>query len=367
MQQIIKNCGNFSAEVLPGMVNYSEESDKGRGRKNAQPALEPVADGYATQEGDIVLGGFIHAQCAQEASAQGRNLFRMSLQEKQRLALEFCKKHIHRHGAAGHEHYQHWLQRVETFAKHRHLALPGRNAGESGHDYFRRLRRWTVEQTATPWPGLRRAVGTHLMLSPEPALWKELRGFGMDERSFLHTVLRQTMKEFTDWRRETYGNGRTLGWIAGTHVKLNGANRHPHVHLVVLKRDLMGKEVDWSVSALRQRKGREHEPDPVHTLKRLFQKHVEKEFAKAMERNLSHAQERTPTGWRFERFKRVLRAAKNTLKIFYPRSFGGRESGELGAMLRLMSELRQAQVVAKISKTQAKAMQNSPPLIDPGL
>lgn len=369
MQQIFKNCGNFSVEVLPGMIRYPQESEKGSGKWDDAPAFQSQADGYVTQEGDMILGGFLHAQCAQAAVKQGRHFFGMSLPEKQQLVTELCQAHIRRHRSSGHEHYKHWLGRMEAFARHQNLMLLSRKAGESGHNYFRRLRQWTEENPSIKWPELREAVGTHLVLSPEPKLWKSLRSAGMHDRKFLHDVLQKTMKEFSDWRRHLHGPGRTLGWIAGTHVDANGADKHPHLHLIVLKRDASGKSVDWSVSSLRNRRGREAEPDPVQTFKRLFKKHVEREYARALEKSpfQAHAPRREPQNGRFQRWKWKLRTAATTLKNFYPQVFAKSKTGEFGAMLDLMRHFRREQSVHAFSISRQQMTPFLQPILAPGL
>ena len=117
----------------------------------------------------------------------------------------------------------------------------------------------------------------------------------LDERLFLKTVITQTMKEFSDWRRKQLGCNHSLGWVVGTHVEANGADRHPHIHLVVLKRDEIGKEVDWSVSSLKGRVEKT-DPDPMKELKRVFGKNVEKHLERMLgkENDLSRVPTRLP-------------------------------------------------------------------------
>lgn len=278
MNQVIKNCGNFSAEILPGMIRYPQETGKGHGKGDANEDM-PHGDGYATKEGDIQLGGFIHTRAAQEAARQGERLFTMSLEDKQKIALKVCQDHIAQHGEIGPEYFRRWMRRTRGFAGHHKIQLPPKNDREGDYDYFRRLRRWTMARNES-WPELRKAVGTHLVFSPDPKMWEAVRDAGMDERHFLQSILLGTMKDFADWRRKIHGPGHSLGWVGGTHVERDGADRHPHIHVVVLKRDEAGHEVDWSVSALKGRKGRESEPDPLLTVKQLFKKNVEKELGR---------------------------------------------------------------------------------------
>jgi len=138
------------------------------------------------------------------------------------------------------------MVRARAFARRHAIELPARESGERGHEYFRKVRRWIKERSenhpsqgdaSLKWPELKRAAGTHLVLSPDPKIWQAIRATGLDERLFLKTVATQTMKDFSDWRRNLVGTGHVLGWVAGTHVRDNGADRHPHIHLVVMKRD----------------------------------------------------------------------------------------------------------------------------------
>jgi len=106
-----------------------------------------------------------------------------------------------------------------------------------------------------------------------------------------------------------------LGWMAGSHVQASGADRHPHIHLVVLKRDADGKEVDWSVSSIKGRKGRETEPDPLKEIKRLFKKNVEKEYQKVKDREAETAFfVQKNTGKRSEKKKEAPDATENFSK-----------------------------------------------------
>lgn len=280
MNQVLKNCGNFSAEILPGMIRYPQETRKEHS-KDGTNTDQPHGNGYATKEGDIQLGGFIQRRAAQAAALQGDRLFTMSLQDKQKIALKICQAHMAEHGPIGPEYFRRWMQRTRGFAGHHKIGLLPKGEREGDYDYFRRLRRWTMERSES-WPELRKAVGTHLVFSPDPVMWVAVRDNGLDERLFLQSILSHTMKDFSDWRRQLYGPGRSLGWVSGTHVVKDGADRHPHVHLVVLKRDESGHEVDWSVSALKGRKGRESEPDPLQEVKRLFKKNVEKELSRSL-------------------------------------------------------------------------------------
>lgn len=283
MNQVIEHCGNFSPEVLEGMIGYGREADKGRGKIRGKNAL-PAGDGYATREADILLGGFIQRQAAQEAAHDGQSLSKMEVQEKERLACRVAREHLEKHGPSGNEHYGHWMIRARAFAKRHDIALPARESRQTDHEYFRKVRRWIKERPenhpsqgdfSRKWPELKRAAGTHLVLSPDPKIWQAIRATGLDERLFLKTVATQTMKDFSDWRRNLIGTGHALGWVAGTHVRDNGADRHPHIHLVVMKRDEAGKELDWSVSCLKGHQGRT-DPDPMKELKRAFGKNVER-------------------------------------------------------------------------------------------
>ena len=382
--QVLKNCGNFSIEVLPGMVAYSQEKDvERRGRVEASDFL-PESDGYASKEGDLVLGGFLQSQAAVRASTRGQRLADMDLKERQKLALELSLEHIEEHGGAGLEYYKHWLKRVESYAKHHSIALPAK-AHENDFEYSRRLRRWCNERKEN-WPDPREAVGTHLMLSPDPKTWSAIRESGGDERTFLHAVLSKTMKDMADWRRKIHGHGRSLGWMAGSHVQASGADRHPHIHLVVLKRDADGKEVDWSGSSIKGRKGRETEPDPLKEIKRLFKKNVEKEYQKVKDREaetaffmqkntgkrsgekaetkdaseafsqaphekkvdpdtgkdpyptpvrLKNAIQRFRVKDRHFRLMRGLRSLSNIMRPYYPRGVAGQVMSEIGAMIRI--------------------------------
>ncbi|MCC7518286.1 MAG: hypothetical protein IT578_03775 [Verrucomicrobiae bacterium] len=279
MNHIVEHCGNFSPEVLQGLIGYGREQDKGRGRQNARNDL-PHGDGYASKEADLVLGGFLQRKAAQRAAAAGRGLAELPLPERERLACQLAREHLASHGPAGHEHYQHWITRVRAYARQRQIALPSQTHRETDYQYARRLRKWTKERDES-WPELRRAAGIHLVFSPDPRIWPSLRAAGRDERFCLRTILAQTMKEFSDWRRKQLGPGHTLGWVAGTHVVANGADRHPHIHVVMLKRDEAGREVNCSVANLKGHQGRDA-PDPVRELKRLFAKSVERELERTL-------------------------------------------------------------------------------------
>jgi hypothetical protein len=275
LKHVIKHSGNFCEEVAKGLIGYGREIEKGRGRQDASNSL-PASDGYAAREADITLGGFLRIRVAQQAAAQGTHLSALSVQEKQNLAFHVMQDHLREHGTVNCEHYRHWLIRIKTFAKCRRMALPPQDKGESNHAYYRRLRAWIRNQPGA-WPELRPAAGTHLILSPDPQIWPALRAKGMDERHVLNNILGRTLQEFADWRRKQFGPGHSIGWVAGTHVRADGADRHPHIHLVVIKRDEAGHEVDWSVSCLKGHRGRSSQPDPMRELKRLFAKHIQKE------------------------------------------------------------------------------------------
>ncbi|MDD2710112.1 MAG: hypothetical protein PHV34_19180 [Verrucomicrobiae bacterium] len=260
------------------MIAYGAEKGQGRSKLDAGDEL-PHGDGYATKEADIQIGGFLYVRAAQEASKTGKPLSKMTTEEKQKLALKIAKQHVEEYGAANHESYEKWMKRVQGYAHHNHLNLPSKGDRESSYNYARRIHKWTQEQREN-WPELRKAVGTHLVFSPEPKYWEKLRAAGLDERQFLRNLLSKTMKDFADWRRDVYGPDHSIGWVAGTHVEADGADKHPHIHVVVLKRDESGKEVDWSVSSLKGCKGR-NDPDPIKSIKDFFAKHAEKEYAKA--------------------------------------------------------------------------------------
>ncbi len=279
MNHIIEHCGNFSPQVLEGLIGYGRELDKGRGRINASNDLSK-GDGYATKEADIQLGGFIQRRAAQVAHQNGKQLAKLNLQEKQRLAFRISKEHLIEHSTVGKEHYRRWMVRAQSFARHQQIQLPEQKSHERNHQYFRRVRQW-VKTRAEKWPELRPGAGTHLVLSPDPVIWKPLRAIGIDERSYLRLILSNTMREFSDWRRKEVGVEHSLGWVAGTHVEANGADRHPHLHLVVLKRDEVGQEVDWSVSALKGCPSR-NSPDPLLEIKRLFSKNVERQLERTL-------------------------------------------------------------------------------------
>jgi hypothetical protein len=282
LNPLVKNLGNFSAEVTKGLIGYSREKE-GVKKVEELPAKEnrlPKGDGYATKEGDILLGGFIQRHAAQEASRRGLKLSNLDVQTKEDLAYQVWQNHLQKFGDIGTEHYRHWLIRTKSFAQRRNINLPPRNSSETEHEYYRRLRKW-VNQRPEKWPKLRKAVGTHLVFSPDPKVWPAIRGAGADERLFLRKVLNQTLKEFSDWRRKQVGKGHSLGWVAGTHVQANGADRHPHIHVVILKRDSAGLEVDWSVSFLKGRKEKD-DPNPLSEVKKLFAKNVEKELGKVI-------------------------------------------------------------------------------------
>ncbi len=338
--QIVKNCGNFASAILPTMIAYGREIGRGRGKAHASSDL-PEGDGYATKEADIQLGGFLFVQAAQEAARQGRHLSQFTVVEKQALALRLSQEHINKHGSAGMESYTKWMKRTEAYAKHHRISLPPKKGRESNHAYFHRLRRWTAHRSGR-WPKLREAVGTHLVFSPEPKLWEALRKAGVNERSFLKTVLVKTMKEFGDWRRQIHGVGHTLGWVAGTHVRMDGADKHPHIHVVVLKRDEAGKRVDWSVSSLKGHRERAHEPDPLRVIKRLFEKNV----AKVCQRSLSMAANDPLISQIRKNPKSVLplvealRAAGRALRQSPFLHFSNNRSTELGAMIRVLRQIQ---------------------------
>lgn len=334
---IVENCGNFSAKVLPGMIAYGRETTKEDRSQTPNPDL-PKGDGYATKEHDIQLGGFLYRQCAKEAMEQGKHLSELSVEETQSIALKISRRHIEQHGEVGLENYRHWMKRVSSYAKHRGIELPSKEPNETNYHYSQRLRRWT-ERRPEKWPKMQKAVGTHLVFSPDPKIWAELRAKGLDEREFLKEVLSGTMKELQDWRRKELGPGHSLGWVAGTHVSQNGADRHPHIHVVVLKRDESGKETDWSVSALKGRTGRGQEPDPLMKAKKLFQKNTEKAYEKYVGR--APGVEKEPEVEKVKaraQLPSVKKLRKLTATLF-PNPYS-RPKSDLGALIRILRMYR---------------------------
>jgi len=323
------------------MLAYGQEKEKGRGRTNASNDLPP-GDGYATKEGDILLGGFVYRQAAQMAVAKGRHLSEMSVEEKQKLALKICSGHMAEHRAVGPEYYKHWMKRAQGFARYHRIELPKQDSRESYYEYFRHVRQWTKSRDEH-WPKLRSAVGTHLVFSPDPKMWLRLRAAGMDERRFLHMVLTQTMKEVGDWRRKVHGPDQPMGWVAGTHVHADGADGHPHIHVMVLKRDEKGKEVDWSGSSLKNRKGREQEPDQLREAKRLFQKNVERQYERLVWKEAFHSQHQSrvrervviPPNCRMRKLALGLRAVAEAMRPFHSRSPSDQIFMEMGSMIRM--------------------------------
>ncbi|MDD2709240.1 MAG: hypothetical protein PHV34_14735 [Verrucomicrobiae bacterium] len=346
LKHVIKHSGNFCEEVAKGLIGYGREIEKGRGRQGASNSI-PASDGYATREADITLGGFLRIRVAQRATAQGTHLSTLSVQEKQNFAFHVLQDHLREQGTVNREHYHHWLVRLKTFAKNRRIALPHQNQGESHHAYFRRLRAWIRNQPGS-WPELRPAAGTHLILSPDPQIWPALRAKGMDERQVLNNILGHTLREFADWRRKQFGPGHSLGWVAGTHVRSDGADRHPHIHLVVIKRDESGREVDWSVSCLKGHRGKTSQPDPMRELKRLFAKHVQKERERLLGKeadiqpDLQH--QRIPASdleHRLARgFRRMIQAFRAVSRLTQPRRrhpFAVGHSSGWGTLLRAIA------------------------------
>ena len=224
MKHVIKHVGNFCTEVAKGLIGYGREIEKGRSHINASYSL-PASDGYATRESDITLGGFLRIRAAQMATQKGTHLSALNVQEKQNLAFCVVQDHLRKYGTVNREHYKHWLVRVKRFAQLRNIILPSQNSYETNHNYFRRLRAW-VRQQPISFPELRPAAGTHLILSPDPEIWTAFREKGMDERLVLNNILGRTLKEFSDWRRKQFGPGHSIGWVAGTHVCEDGADRH---------------------------------------------------------------------------------------------------------------------------------------------
>jgi len=351
MKQIIEHCGNFSGDVLEGLIGYGREVDRGRGKKNAGDTL-PAGDGYATKESDICLGGFIRRQAAQRVAAMGGTYENLDVQEKERLATEIAWEHLAQFGSASREHYGHWMKRARGFAGHRCIALPAQGTRETDHQYFRRLRTW-ASQGHEKWPQLRPAAGVHLVFSPDPKIWPSLCAAGVDERIFLRSVVSRTMKEFSDWRRKELGPGHLLGWVAGTHVEANGANRHPHLHLVVLKRDEAGREVDLSVTSLKGHHGKD-DPDPLQELKRLFEKSIERELGRFVSRETVMALEKShdptvpqtsvlyriqatiPFRHRLRRLARGLQAVFRVMKSPHKGSFPNAAPTQAGTALRFL-------------------------------
>ena len=357
MNHILEHCGNFSSEVLTGLIGYGREQKKEHGRHDAGHHL-PSGDGYASKEADLILGGFLQRQAAQHAARSGRALADLSLPNRERLACQLARDHLASRGTAGHEHYRHWMTRMRAFAKHRQIALPPQTHRETDYQYARRVREWSKERREA-WPELRRAAGIHLVFSPDPRIWPFLRAAGRDERFCLRTMLAATMKEFSDWRRKQLGLGHTLGWVAGTHVVANGADRHPHIHVVILKRDEAGREVNCSVANLKGCQGRDA-PDPVRELKRVFAKSVERELERALgpsavrELNqmpsgkspappLSIQRERRNEPRQLRHLARGLRAALAAMRANRGLSYGpGNLAFELGSAIRFAALVSKA-------------------------
>lgn len=349
MKHIVKHLGNFCEEVTPGLIGYGVEKEKGRGRAESSSSL-PSGDGYATKEGDIMPGGFLFARAYGLAVKEGAHFSTLPFEDKKRLTLRAAQDHIGQVGTANREHYRHWLVRVRSFADRKRIKLPGQIPQESDHSYSRRIQAWTKSRPEK-WPELRPAAGTHLIFSPDPKMWKAFRAKGLDERTVLRSILSRTMKDFADWRRNLYGPGHSIGWTAGTHVLADGAERHPHIHLIVLKRDESGKEVDWSVSSLRGRTGR-NDPDPLLELKRLFTKNVEKEFNLHLKRDVSPRPRSFPqtsasslrrgviSGIRsFRRgFNSALRASSTVRASSAPLY----RRGELGMVIRMIARVKRS-------------------------
>jgi hypothetical protein len=358
MKPVVKNLGNFSAEVAKGLIGYSREKEGGKMVGILDLPKEnlnlPPGDGYATKEGDILLGGFIQRRVAQEAARRNQRLVELDIQAKEDLAHQIWKEHIRQFGDVGNENYRHWLVRVRSFATKRSIQLPPKNSNETEHNYFYRLRKWIAERP-DKWPKFQKAVGTHLVFSPDPKIWPSLRAAGADERHFLRCTLTQTFKDFSDWRRKLVGTDHSLGWVAGTHVHANGADRHPHIHVIILKRDEAGKEVDWSVSELKGRKG-DHDPDPLKEIKRLFAKNVQKQLELILGKeavasfDIEKQPNQSPTiprssaeTWRIsERLRALgkgLKATSLAMRSYRPLIPGrimGKRS-EMGSMLRLVA------------------------------
>ncbi len=293
MNHIIEHCGNFSPEILEGLIGYGREVERGRGKIALSNNL-PSGDGYATKEADILLGGFVQRYAAKQAARENQRLSALNVQQMERLAFKIARSHLEKYGTIGNEHYGRWMIRAKGFAKSHQIEMPRKEKNETDHQYFRGVRKW-VKTHDEKWPELRPAAGAHLVFSPDTKIWEPLRAMGLDERLFLKTVITQTMKEFSDWRRKQLGCNHSLGWVVGTHVEANGADRHPHIHLVVLKRDEVGKEVDWSVSSLKGRVEKT-DPDPMKELKRVFGKNVEKHLERMLgkENDLSRVPTRLP-------------------------------------------------------------------------
>ncbi len=261
------------------MIAYGREG----GSSNA------LEDGYATKEADCQLGGFVFRQAALRTARKGKPLSQLSTQARETLALQIWNAHVKTYGTANTESYRHWLKRCKVYATHHKIALPAQSAWETDHAYYRRLKGWTDRHRAS-WPKLNPAVGTHLLFSPHPQVAQKLRLVGHDERAFLRSVMAETMKDFGDWRRKHLGQGHSLGWVAGSHIKEEGADGHPHMHLVVLKRDESGHEVDWSVSRLKGCKASVKSPDPIRAIKRLFAKNIQQTLERAVGKELAQEQ-----------------------------------------------------------------------------
>lgn len=369
MNHIVEHCGNFSPEVLQGLIGYGREQDKDRRRRNAGNDL-PHGDGYASKEADLILGGFLQRQAAQRVARSGQSLADLALPDRERLACQLAREHLASHGPAGHEHYQHWMKRVRAFARHRQITLPPQAHRETDYGYARRLRPW-VKERGESWPELQRAAGIHLVFSPDPRIWPALRAAGRDERFCLRTVLAQTMKEFSDWRRKQLGPRHTLGWVAGTHVVANGADRHPHIHVVMLKRDEAGREVNCSVANLKGHQGR-NAPDPVRELKRVFAKSVERELERTLGPSAVWELDKMPSAksppplpaiprktWNDPRRLRHLAWGLRAI-LAATRSRHGRSYAQWNPVIDLGSAIRLAALVSKTASSKGLARSTEP-------
>jgi len=136
MNHVVEHCGNFSPEVLQGLIGYGREQDKGHGQQNDGHNL-PRGDGYASKEADLVLGGFLQRQAAQRVARFEQSRADLALPDRERLACQLAREHLASHGPAGPEHYQHWMTRVRAFARHRQITLPPQAHRETDYGYAR--------------------------------------------------------------------------------------------------------------------------------------------------------------------------------------------------------------------------------------
>lgn len=331
LRNVVKHCGNFSPQMLSGMIGYGREADGDQ------------ENGYVSKEGDIQLGGFLYRQAVQRAANLGSKFHALDPRAQEKLACGLAREHFNQFGSAGQEHYKHWLIRVKVFADKRGIELPDELPGESNHVYSRRVRKW-ISARSEKWPERRDAAGMHIVFSPDPKVWESFRAAGLDDRLVLRSILTQTMKEFSDWRRKEHGKNSSLGWVAGTHVIAKGAEKHPHIHLVILKRDEFGNEVDLSTSTLKGKAATTNSPDPLRELKRLFAKNVFKELEKVIPKEVGQSKP-WQTFPRLKRFSKALRTIHRITQISSsPRSY---QVGPLMRAIAMTSARLQSELTAE--------------------